>query len=63
MIEYLLVIVSYDLYKAHCYASWRPEAVVVEVGKEYAFSNVLESVGEDDKIEQFGGVSKGNYLK
>lgn len=63
MVEDFLVIISYDLYKSYLYASWRPEAVVIEIGKEYALSYVLKSVGEDNKIEQLRGVSKGHDLK
>ena len=51
MIENLLIIVSYDLNKIHRYASRRPKSIIVEIGKEYALSNVLQPIGEDYKIE------------
>lgn len=44
MIEDLLVVVSND-------AARRPKAIIIKIRKKYAFSNVLQAIGEDDQVE------------
>lgn len=42
------------------YAGGGAEAVVIEVGEEDALAYVLQSVGEDDEVEQFVVVFEGD---